>query len=381
MAKIDTLQIAVDTLSNRIDTIESATSIHFVLLLAILGLLILAIGYYMFKELHHRCKSFSKKNKSISQHNEQKSSVERLINILPNLQKELDELRGYKEKAEKHDELENKYDELKKTNGTLEKDNSDLKTELEQKETEIATFPQKLQAKDDEVKNKLAEITEQNKANKDVLEKVKKTDLLKDYATKAFEYLVFAENVLQNTDKQCKKIGNAVMYALLQQAFSVTSELAKWKQICTDIKIGIAVQNQDLKNCFQYEKPDEQLKAFKTLFISQLKPITNALLILCEANCNLSKFGINEKSIENEFINRIESIKSNAKKIGIVEIADVKLFTKIDDNKGAEADSGQISFPYSTVENLNKDDIAEITQFGMQTEFDDSISKTKVLIK
>ena len=156
--------------------------------------------------------------------------------------------------------------------------------------------------------------------------------------------------------------------------------MAKWKQICSDIKEkGIAIQNKDLKNCFQSDNDTERLNAFKTLCISKMKPFTNAVLILCEANSNLAKFVENTdvSSIENEFRNKITEIKSKAKSIGITGITEVKLFTPLGNNTAIE---GKISLPYSSVTNLNKDIIIEIVEFGMKTEFEE-LTKTKVFIK
>jgi hypothetical protein len=387
MAKIDTLRTAVDTISTHIDTIENATNIHFVLLLVIAGLLAVTIGYLAIKEIYGRHNTLltPRLNWSTSFHNisdaEQKSKVGQLLQFLLTVKEELEKLQDYKDKADNFNKLEKDFEEYKEKYNNLDTQYKNLETKFNEQETKIAGFAQKLQEKDDEVKNKLAEIEDQNKANNEVLEKVKKTDALKDYATKAFDYLAFAENILWEADKKCRETGNAVRYALLQQALSNTTEIAKWKQICADInEYGIAVQNKDLKNCFQSDKQEEQLDAFRRLCLSKLKPITSALLILCEANSNLSKFGVNNLSdIASIYIKQVEEIKNKAKEVGIKEITVVTLFTKLDDNQGAESVNEHVSFPYSTV-NLNKDDVAQILQFGMKTEFEE-MTKTRVIIK
>jgi len=379
MVNIDTLQNTVNMLSNRVDTIENATNIHLFLLIAILALMIITVGYFIVSELlRRRIISVEKRNHHHNHYSvgvDQKSDIEKLLKILPNLPKELEKLQSYKSKADDFDRLEKNFEKVKNEKQTLSEQKANL-------ENEKSAFQQKLQAKDNVVSDKLKEIEEHNKFNKELLEKVQKAEILKDYAGKVFDYIDFCENILKSANKKIYKTDvetEKIMLILLQQALQKTTEMAKWKQICSDIKEkGIAIQNKDLKNCFQSDKEAERLNAFKTLCISKMKPFTNAVLILCEANGNLSKFleSTDVSIIENEFNNKIREIKSKAKEIGITEIVEVKLFTHLGNN---EAIDGTILFPYSVVKNLNKDVIIEIVEFGMKTEFEE-LTKTKVLI-
>ena len=379
MVNIDTLQNTVNMLSNRVDTIENATNIHLFLLIAILALMIITVGYFIVSELlRRRIISVEKRNHHHNHYSvgvDQKSDIEKLLKILPNLPKELEKLQSYKSKADDFDRLEKNFEKVKNEKQTLSEQKANL-------ENEKSAFQQKLQAKDKVVSDKLKEIEEHNKFNKELLEKVQKAEILKDYAGKVFDYIDFCENILKSANKKIYKTDvetEKIMLILLQQALQKTTEMAKWKQICSDIKEkGIAIQNKDLKNCFQSDKEAERLNAFKTLCISKMKPFTNAVLILCEANGNLSKFleSTDVSIIENEFNNKIREIKSKAKEIGITEIVEVKLFTHLGNN---EAIDGTILFPYSVVKNLNKDVIIEIVEFGMKTEFEE-LTKTKVLI-
>jgi len=379
MVNIDTLQNTVNMLSNRVDTIENATNIHLFLLIAILALMIITVGYFIVSELlRRRIISVEKRNHHHNHYSvgvDQKSDIEKLLKILPNLPKELEKLQSYKSKADDFDRLEKNFEKVKNEKQTLSEQKANL-------ENEKSAFQQKLQAKDKVVSDKLKEIEEHNKSNKELLEKVQKAEILKDYAGKVFDYIDFCENILKSANKKIYKTDvetEKIMLILLQQALQKTTEMAKWKQICNDIKEkGIAIQNKDLKNCFQSDKEAERLNAFKTLCISKMKPFTNAVLILCEANGNLSKFleSTDVSIIENEFNNKIREIKSKAKEIGITEIVEVKLFTHLGNN---EAIDGTILFPYSVVKNLNKDVIIEIVEFGMKTEFEE-LTKTKVLI-
>ena len=332
------------------------------LLIAILSLLVLIVGYFIISQLIHR--------REISEEDDYSeiAPTEQLIKLIPSLQKEMAEIQGKKEKLKDYNKLKNKIELLKKENQTF----SDEKTALTNKTGELE---RKLQIK-------AKEVDEYNKSNAELLGKVKKADILKDYASKVIDYLDFCEDILKETSKEVESTDieiTQIMSALLQQAFQKTTELAKWKQICSDIKEnGIAIQNKDLRNCFQYDKESEHLIAFRKLLISRIKPITNALLILCEANSNLSKFleSSDVSSIENEFSNRITEIKRKVKEIGINEIADVKLFNRLNNS---EAIDGSVLFPYKIVKNLNKDDVVEIIEFGMKTEFDEAL-RTKVLI-
>lgn len=377
MVKTDTLQNAVNMISNRMDTMENATNINLILLIAILVLMIITVCYFVVGEILHLNKISAEKKKH---HNnstgvEAKSAIEKFLKILPNLPKELGQLQFYKSKADDYEKLEKNLEKVKIEKQAL----SEQKEKLEKGKID---YQQNLLAKDKEVSDKLKEIEDHNKSNKELLEKVKKADILKDFAGNVSDYLGFCENIqnianenINKTDVETAKI----LSVLLRHSLQKTTEMAKWKHICSDIKEnGIAIQNKDLKNCFQSDKEAVRLNAFKALCISKMKPFTNAVLILCEANSNLSKFVENTdvSSIENEFKNKITEIKSKAKEIGITEIDEVKLFTHLGKNKAIH---GQTSFPYSAVLNLNKDDITEIIEFGMKTEFEEQ-TKTKVLI-
>lgn len=371
MVKTDTLQNAVDILSSRVDTIENVIKIQIVLLIAILALMLITAGYFIVRELLRKNKKWVDNSRGVKQ----KSNVERLLKMLPNLPKELEELQSYKSKADEFDELRKNFEKMKEEKQKL----SDQKVNLEK---ENLKSQQNLEAKDKVVADKLKEIEDKNKANKEILGKIERADILLDYAANVIDYLEFIESILKSTNEIINKTNletAKIMSVLLQQAFQKTTLMAKWKQLCSDIiENGIAIQNKDLKNCFQSDKEPERLNAFKKLLISKMKPFTNAVLILCEANSNLSKFpeSIDVLSIETEFKNKIAEIKNRAKVIGITEIVEVKLFTHLG-NK--EAIDGTISFPYSVVKNLNKDDITEIIEFGMKTEFEE-LTKSKVLI-
>jgi hypothetical protein len=376
MVNTDSFQNAADMLSSRADTIENDINIQIVLLIAILALMVISVGYLVVSKLLRWKKILIEKKKHHYNHNStEKSDVEKFIKILPNLSKELQRLQSYKSKADDFDNLKNNFEKEKEENKKL----SDQKANLEK---EKLNFQQNLVAKDKVVADKLKEIEDKNKANKEILGKIERADILLDYAANVTDYLDFIESILKSTNEIINKTDPEtakIMSVLLQQAFQKTTLMAKWKQLCSDIiENGIAIQNKDLKNCFQSDKEPERLNAFKKLLISKMKPFTNAVLILCEANSNLSKFpeSIDVLSIENEFKNKIAEIKNRAKVIGITEIVEVKLFTHLG-NK--EAIDGTISFPYSVVKNLNKDDITEIIEFGMKTEFEE-LTKSKVLI-
>jgi len=308
-----------------------------------------------------------------------KNNIDRLLKILPNESKELKTLQSYKEKAEDYDRLEENLERLRAKNEEYKEKNSTLLEDKKGLET-------KLTNKDKEVADKLKEIEEQNKAKKEILEKVKKAEILKEYAGKVVDYLDFCGNILNTANEKISKADveiAKIMSIFLQQALSKIAEMAKWQYICKDInENAIAILNKDLKNCFQSDKETEQFNAFKKLCISKIKSFTNAILILCEAYSKLSKFVENVESVssfENEFKNKIAEIKNSTKDVGIIEIAEAEIFTNISNNKGIETTYGNISFPYSTVKNLNSGDIAEIIEFGMKTEFED-MTKTKVLI-
>jgi hypothetical protein len=369
--------VNIDTLS----TILKAIDIHLILLFVIIALLIiLIIGRFGSKMFIEKKKS---PHSSDSGEVEQENSIDNFLKILPELPEEIKKLQEYKAKAEDYDRSENPLEEIRAEKFKLEEEKPQLSIQTETPETD-------LENKDKEVADKLQEIETQNKANKELLDKVRKAEHFKDYAGKVFDYIRFFDDILKTADVHCIEFGKKdeetakIMSALLQQALKKTTEMAKWKQICSDIKeIGFVFLNKDIKNCFQSKDETEQLKAFKKQCISKLKIHTNAVLILCEAYGNLSKFveKANAENIEIAFANNIKEIKNKATEVGVTEIAEVEIFTNISNNKGAEADFGDVSFPYSTVETLSKDDIAEIVSYGMKSEFDGNISKTKVLIK
>ncbi len=378
MNETDTLQHTINTFSYRIDRIENLTNIHLVFLVVILALLVILTGYFVMSKLLPFIKTREEKktpeNKK-TKGGEPQSEVDKFVKILPSLLKEIETLQSYKSKSGDYDNLEKNLKNTIKENEELSGQKLDLLNENK-------SLQQKIQSKEKEVKEKINEIEEQYKSRKELLENVKKAEPLRDYAGKVFDYLCFCDSILKSTSEKINKTDadvSTVISTLLQQALLKTTEMAKWKHICSDInEKGIAIQNKDLKNCFLFSTDAENLDAFKKLCISKIKPFTSALMILCEANSNLSRFFGNKNlsNIESEYKNKITEIKSKAKEVGITEIAEVKLFTRL---SNSNAINGVILFPYSTVKNLNKDDIAEIIEFGMKTEFED-LTKTKVLI-
>ena len=341
----------------------------------LLGVIIILLLIKPMSKLLRRSKTQATSGKIDNKHNNL-SSIDLFMKAMPNLLKELNALQGYKIKAEDYDNLENTLEEIRAKNKQLEKDKYNLLSNKQQLENT-------LQVKESEVLSKQQVINEQDK----IVNQIRKIEHLKEYAMKVIDYLQFFECVIEIANKRCvefckKDIETAkIMSVLLQQTLLKTVEIEKWKQICDNIKENdIAVLDKDIRNCFQSDKNEEQLKAFKSLCVSKLKLYTNALLILCESYNNLSKFTENtdDANIENEFKNKIAEIKNNAKEIGIIEISEVKIFTNIGSNN-AKAVDGQPSLPYSIVKNLKQGDIVEIISYGMKTEFED-MTKTKVLI-
>ncbi|MDR2971949.1 MAG: hypothetical protein LBU83_08485 [Bacteroidales bacterium] len=323
-----------------------------------------------------------------------------LIKIIHKPHEASKKMQEYKEKFENYKRLLKDFEETKHDKGMVEKEKklllekyNAIQRQLSEKETihqrQITNIgketEEKIKKKDQQFADKLKEIEEQNKANAVILEKVRKADILKEYAGKVVSYIDFGENIMKIANK---KTDNAdieiakIMSVLLQQTLLKTVDIEKWKQICNDIiDTDIVIQNKDLKNCFQSNNEIEQLNAFKKQSISKLKIFTNSILILCESYRNLSKFieNVDVVNIESEFRNMIAEINNNAKEIGITEISEVRIFTSIDSNNAGSVD-GRPSLPYSIVKNLKQDDIVEIISYGMKTEFED-MTKTKVLIK
>lgn len=257
-------------------------------------------------------------------------------------------------------------------------------------ETQLKDIQQKLQAVD----NKLSENKPETKPNanstQQLIDKVKNVDFLKDYAENVYKYLETLENIIKTANRKYKelrqheKTANAIG-CLLQNTCINMLDFGEWLKLAEEIKIyGIVIDNQDIKNCFQSNNNNERLKQFKILFSTPLKKYTNNLLILCEALRNLSKFNDNEIAVENlekEFETQFNNIIKESKNVGIVEIYAVKLFTNLNVHKNTKSINGDISLPYLNVKNLNNEDIIEIVEFGMKTEFENKNSVTKVLIQ
>lgn len=379
MYDTSTFQNELIMISFGVDTMEKVMNLQLLLLVLILALILLIVGYLILNEINFRHKKSKEKKIYTSpnghQVNELKSNIDKFLKIVANLKEDLINLPFYKDKADDFDKLEKKFDNLIIENKSL----SEQKTKLE---SEIKHCQQQLQEKNNEVSEKQNEIKKIKKSNDEFVEKAKKAEILKGYAEKVVNYLDFCEGIIRNSNE---KIFNTdiettkILSALLQQALQKTIEIAKWKQICSDIKEkGIAIQNKDLISCFESNQETVQLIAFKKLCVSKLKIYTNALLILCEACSNLSQYSDNATVtiLENEYKNIIREIKIKAKEIGILEIPEVKLFSSLG---GCIAIDGTISFPYSVVKNLRKDHIIEIIEFGMKTEFEE-LTKTTVLI-
>jgi len=316
-----------------------------------------------------------------------------IIIIIRNPNRNSKKLQEYKAKIENCNKLLKDFEKAKNDKKLLIERNNAIQKQLSEKDAihqkQINYInkesEEKIKKKEQQFADKLKEIEEQNKANAIILDKVRKVDILKDYARKVVDYVALCENILESANKKIDKVDvetAKIMSILLQQAAGKASEIANWKQICEDIvSIGVTVLNNDIKNCFQSNNETEQLNAFKKQSISRLRIITNNILILCEAYSNLSKFvdDTDAANIEDDFRNKFVEIKNSAKEVGIIEIAEVSIFTCIDSNSNVESENGHPSLPYSIVKNLKQDDIVEIISFGMKTEFD-NMTKTKVLI-
>ena len=328
---MDTNTLQTDIVSK----LESMVDFNTFLLLAVIALLIFLIFEKIYK------KEASIPNARNNKHSS--NSSDHLFQITSDLKRELKKLNDNNEKASN---FEKTRIDLEQKNAILLREKNDLNVQIKQKEIDIDHLTQKLSNQYKEFNERLTESDNKHKANSELLGKIKKADVMVDYAGKVFDYLTFIENILLESSKKSKETTYCIMSSLLQHAISACSELAKWKQMCSDIKeCGIVVQNKDLKNCFQSTNEGEQLIEFKKLFLSKLKPITNAFLVLCEANRNLTRFGVDDaKSIETEYQHKIAEIKNKAKEVGIMEISEVKLFTNVLDNKVAESVNGTISF-------------------------------------
>ena len=310
----------------------------------------------------------------------QKNTMDKLLEILPALPDELQYLLNYKQKAEDYDLLKMNFE---RTTNLLETKNKTLSNEKTKLEKDFANERK-------ETSGKFRIIEEQNTANQELLTKIRKAEHFKEFAGKVSDYLKFINITVKKAYNQClefsirdEKTGK-IMFILLHQTLTKIEAMPILKQICDDIQEnGIVIMKDALKNCFQSDKDAEQIIAFKTKCINELKEYTNAILIFCESYGNLSGFVENSdvSSLEKEYKNMISEIKGKAKNCGIMEIEEIHIFTNIDKNEGAEAISEQISLPYTLVKSLNKDDIVQIISYGMKSEYGDKILKTKVLIK
>ena len=264
-----------------------------------------------------------------------------------------------------------------------ENENQMLFNQKEELEIKLQTINASLTEMKKVAVSHIRELEETKKELNDILSFARKADSLKDYAGKVYDCLDYYETILIDIGKDAKMADTetaSILFSLLHHAMQKTTEISKWKHICSDIQdTGMVIQSKTLKNCFQSDEEAEHKKNFKIQCISKLKGFTNAVLILCKAIGHLSRFV--EKGdvsyIESEYKNIFTTIKSKAKEVGIPEIADVELFSPLGNQ---EAIPDEVSFPYSAVKNLNKEDIVEIVSFGMKTELDEEISKSKVLI-
>ena len=149
----DTLQNAVNMISNRVDTIENATNYHLILLIAILSLIILIVSYFIVSEILYRSKISDEKGKHHHSSGgfEAKSDIEKFLKILPNLSEELEKYQSYKLKADNFDVFKKNFEKV-----TAEKQKlSDQKTDLEK---EKLNFQKNLETKDKVVSDKMKEI-------------------------------------------------------------------------------------------------------------------------------------------------------------------------------------------------------------------------------
>ena len=388
---------------------ENFDSFFLMALLIILAIAVFALLFPTLKKwirLNNKRVSPSNNGKhNSSDHHSGGIAPSLLMKEIEKLSSKIDGLQNLVNKYANSDDFRKSSEKNMTENLRLEESNQRLKYELEHlktswQEREIVyskmiqekedKFNDILRSKDKEVNDKLKDVENQWLELLEVSSKSRKVEHLREYASKVSSYLVLLESILKDANGICdvaKSLnGEAakIISLILQQALANTETISRWKQICEDIKVcGIIVLNKDIKNCFQKDDESEQLKEFKKRCISELKSYTNEALILCECFANLDRFVAiyNIESIKREFSNQASKVREMAKEVGITAIEVVRLFTHLDEYNNIKATSEQISLPYSIVESLSDDYVARIISFGMKSEFDDSISTTKVLTR
>jgi hypothetical protein len=285
--------------------------------------------------------------------------------------KELIELRNEKAKlVSEKNILEREKLGAESSIAQLKKDKSDLES------ANLLSVDEKLKA--------------QNVA-RELTEKVIVLDFLKGYADSVFRYLKYCQHVSNDAYDFYRKASQLharqvfIEEQLVMKFQSSINDIpfGNWIQIVEDIKDTGATTNRQLIRSFSQIQTDaEKQNEFKRLLFSfVLVKYTSNLLVLAEAFRNLSRFeGATEYSgeVENMFAKHVKELKSQAMAVGL-EIKYVSLFDNWEKYIGeVEMNGGNRSLTYKRINNLAKDDVAEIVSYGIRTKFEDT--KTTIII-
>jgi hypothetical protein len=217
-------------------------------------------------------------------------------------------------------------------------------------------------------------------------------DCLKDSAGSMYDYLVLCQKVEKTASSHFDKLNSndtnqSLLIACLLQKFrnSISDvSVEYWLQTLREIKdLGITADEQVIKILSKSTSESNKQKEFwNTLFNEILFRYSSSVLILAESFRNLGRF---EKSVifagetKRVFEEHIADIENKAKTFDM-EVKYVPLFEKFDKYAAkVESINKSKSFPYSEVQNLQRDDIAEIVEYGVKTEFKDI--KTQIIIE
>jgi hypothetical protein len=165
---------------------------------------------------------------------------------------------------------------------------------------------------------------------------------------------------------------------LLKYGSKTTDELPGWKQsVQYIIETGHTADKTIIKNLSQLETDADKVNQFKKLILKEIiEKEISYILILADALSHITRFagvgGTQAQQIETDFKNFSRKLLDKSNEVNL-KVRYVPLFTDYTAHAAyTRAITQPLSLPYSEITNLERDFVAEIISYGVETPFESS---------
>jgi len=292
------------------------------------------------------------------------SQIQRMENKILN---KIESLASNKEASQK---IENQQKEIERLKGQITQLNNDIERKNHENNVRNNELSQVLKKKH-ELENEFSKYSE----------KVIFVDYLEPYAKATYDYYNFCLSGYDKAIEYFNKLNNTgsddisiVSQLLVKFISSIPNKTNHWVGVINEIKDSKTTANIELiRSLKQLPNNEEKNKEFKRILLKDVfEKYSSAFLILTEELSNLSKFTndssqvVNDmeyffKSFKSELHNKIKVIGLDLNYVPLFEhYAEYAAFTKLA-NKNC-------SLPYKKVNNISKDYVLEIINYGFGNE-------------